>query len=78
MVPRKVLFNISYGFALLGGLVALSGAWMLSQPTEDANIGAWLVLIAAIGLIGLAVITGVVTLIIVILNKSNNKNEELQ
>lgn len=59
----RMAFRISYAFAMVGGLVALGGTWLLAQPTEGANIGAGLLIIGATGLMALAVLLFVIAVV---------------
>ncbi len=60
MTVARIIFRISYVFAMVGGLVAVGGGWLLAQPTVGANIGAGILILAGTGLMAIAVLTCIV------------------
>lgn len=57
MTLKRILFRGSYIFAMVGGLMAVLGGWLLAQPSVGANIGAGLLIMGATGLVFIAVVT---------------------
>ena len=61
---KQIFFCVSYVLAIVGGCVAVAGAWLLTQPTEGANIGAGIVILGATALMVIAVVTGIIAVIV--------------
>lgn len=62
MPIKQILFRTSYIFAIVGGLIALVGDWLLGQPIVGANIGAEILILSATGLMFVAVATCIAAL----------------
>lgn len=71
MSTKQILFRFSYILAMVGGLVTVAVAWLIAQPTEGANIGAGLLILAGTGIMGGAVLTCIIAWIVSFTQKSS-------